>query len=160
MSVCCISKQLSVAESRRQQTQKSNNHNTVTRCCNVRMWRVTETQRMLVTRSVRGTGRALVRGARSLWTGRESLESDDPEMWSLVQQEKRRQVRNSLMWIIMNIIMKTVLNLLRKPVRWSMFCCLFTVTSQPSHVPGVRAGADSQWELLQPGRADSAGLLS
>ena len=46
---------------------------------------------MLVTRSVRG----LVRGAqRSLWTGRESLETDDPEMWGLVQQEKRRQVRN------------------------------------------------------------------
>ena len=62
---------------------------------------------MLVTRSVRGTGRALVRGARSLWTGRESLESDDPEMWSLVQQEKRRQVRNSRVWIIMNIIKGT-----------------------------------------------------
>ena len=45
---------------------------------------------MLVTRTVRG---ALARGSRSLWTGRESLESDDPEMWSLVQQEKRRQVR-------------------------------------------------------------------
>ena len=63
---------------------------------------------MLVTRSVRGTGRALVRGARSLWTGRESLESDDPEMWSLVQQEKRRQVRHIIiMWIIMNIIKNT-----------------------------------------------------
>jgi len=45
---------------------------------------------MLVTRTVRALGQA--RGSRSLWTGRESLESDDPEMWSLVQQEKRRQV--------------------------------------------------------------------
>ena len=62
---------------------------------------------MLVTKTVRGTGRALVRGARSLWTGRETLESDDPEMWSLVQQEKRRQVRNNRVWIIMNIIKGT-----------------------------------------------------
>ena len=53
---------------------------------------------MLVTRTVRGTVRRLggqeVRlVTRSLWTGRESLETDDPEMWSLVQEEKRRQVR-------------------------------------------------------------------
>ena len=46
---------------------------------------------MLVTRTVRGARAAL--GSRSLWTGRETLETDDPEMWSLVQEEKRRQVR-------------------------------------------------------------------
>jgi len=46
---------------------------------------------MLVTRLARRVGRA---GAarRQLWTGQESLEQDDPEMFSLVQQEKRRQV--------------------------------------------------------------------
>ena len=30
--------------------------------------------------------------SRSLWTGQESLEEDDPEMWSLVQEEKQRQL--------------------------------------------------------------------
>merc|ERR1719384_808823 len=40
--------------------------------------------------TVRALG--IARSSRSLWTGRESLESDDPEMFSLVQQEKRRQV--------------------------------------------------------------------
>ena len=56
---------------------------------------------MLVTRTVRGLVRLVRRSGgqearlvtRSLWTGRESLETDDPEMWSLVQEEKRRQVR-------------------------------------------------------------------
>ena len=28
----------------------------------------------------------------SKWTGQETLAQDDPEMWSLVQQEKQRQV--------------------------------------------------------------------
>jgi len=30
--------------------------------------------------------------SRSLWTGQESLAEDDPEMWSLVQEEKQRQL--------------------------------------------------------------------
>ena len=30
-------------------------------------------------------------GSRSLWTGRESIEQDDPQMWELVRAEKQRQ---------------------------------------------------------------------
>lgn len=29
---------------------------------------------------------------RTLWTGRESLEEDDPELMSIIKQEKKRQV--------------------------------------------------------------------
>ena len=47
---------------------------------------------MLVTRVARRVGGAGA-GRRQLWTGQESLEQDDPEMFSLVQQEKRRQVQ-------------------------------------------------------------------
>ena len=47
---------------------------------------------MLVTRLARRVGGAGA-GRRQLWTGQESLEQDDPEMFSLVQQEKRRQVQ-------------------------------------------------------------------
>ncbi|XP_023330636.1 serine hydroxymethyltransferase, mitochondrial [Eurytemora carolleeae] len=38
-------------------------------------------------RGTRGPGA----GLRLLWTGRESIEQDDPEMWNLLQEEKRRQ---------------------------------------------------------------------
>ena len=85
-----IAEQLIVAESRRQQTERvlitTKLGDVVTRECDA-----LQTQRMLVTRTVRALGMA--RGSRSLWTGRESLETDDPEMWGLVQAEKQRQVR-------------------------------------------------------------------
>lgn len=41
------------------------------------------------------TGQSLRRGlcSASKWTGQESLAQDDPEMWSLLKQEKDRQCR-------------------------------------------------------------------
>ncbi len=37
-------------------------------------------------------GKTLIAANRkSLWTGNESLEDDDPEMFSLIQKEKKRQ---------------------------------------------------------------------
>ncbi len=35
--------------------------------------------------------RAAAAASRHIWTGREPLSEDDPEMWSLLQAEKRRQ---------------------------------------------------------------------
>jgi len=39
----------------------------------------------------RSAVRNLSRSVRSVWTGQEALQQDDPEMWSLVQEEKTRQ---------------------------------------------------------------------
>ena len=40
----------------------------------------------------------------SKWTGQESLAQDDPEMWSLVQQEKQRQVSDRSLNIVINMM--------------------------------------------------------
>ena len=51
---------------------------------------------MLVSRFISRRGcHQSVSCARSKWTGQETLEQDDPEMWSLIQQEKQRQVSTS-----------------------------------------------------------------
>jgi len=44
------------------------------------------------TGGVARNARALSQSVRSLWTGQEALEQDDPEMWSLVREEKSRQM--------------------------------------------------------------------
>ena len=61
---------------------------------------------MLVTRLARRVGGAGA-GRRQLWTGQESLEQDDPEMFSLVQQEKRRQVQCRI--IVLRVVMYRVI---------------------------------------------------
>ena len=61
---------------------------------------------MLVTRLARRVGGAGA-GRRQLWTGQESLEQDDPEMFSLVQQEKRRQVQYRV--IVLRVVMYRVI---------------------------------------------------
>jgi glycine hydroxymethyltransferase len=43
------------------------------------------------TRATTAASRRLT-AVRSVWTGREALQQDDPEVWALVQEEKRRQV--------------------------------------------------------------------
>jgi len=40
----------------------------------------------------RSVVRSLSRNVRSVWTGQEELKQDDPEMWSLVHEEKQRQL--------------------------------------------------------------------
>lgn len=52
--------------------------------------------------------RLLTRQAiRTLWTGREGLEEDDPELMSIIKQEKKRQV-NGLELIASEVIPEVV----------------------------------------------------
>ena len=65
---------------------------------------------------------------RQLWTGQESLEQDDPEMFSLVQQEKRRQVQCRV--IVLRVVMY---------IQGHRIACCYV---HKGSLLGVRAGAD------------------
>lgn len=70
--------------------------------------------------------RLLTRQAiRTLWTGRESLEEDDPELMSIIKQEKKRQV-NGLELIASEVIPEVVNGLGSK---WSLSCASLSINN-------------------------------
>lgn len=70
--------------------------------------------------------RLLTRQAiRTLWTGRESLEEDDPELMSIIKQEKKRQV-NGLELIASEVIPEVVNG---PGSKWSLSCASLSINN-------------------------------
>ena len=89
---------------------------------------------MAVRSLLRAGGRGWVgRGARSLWTGQEPMEQDDPEMWGLVQEEKQRQLKGLELIASENFCSRSALQVRKTRYGpWILLPPVFSTISSPA----------------------------